>query len=269
MLTQTFCHLKGISRSAERKLWMSGILCWNDLIRSTVNVFSEPKMRELRLEIRESEAALKEDQFQYFLDLLPVSEQVRLYPHLRSRVAYLDIETTDLSRSSEITTIALYDGRILRVYVRGWNLERFVGDVGQYELLVTYNGKKFDLPFLVKRFGRLPVSLHLDLCPILHAWGCYGGLKAAEITFGIRRDKDTKIDGSEAVILWHRYERLGERSSLERLVRYNIQDVLSLESLLIRLYNRSMSSCPIHRRMSSSKQPQIESSFLEKMFSCI
>ena len=47
--------------------------------------------------------------------------------------------------SDEITTIALYDGWTIRHYVQGHNLHGFLHDVQACQLLVTYNGKTFDV----------------------------------------------------------------------------------------------------------------------------
>jgi len=47
---------------------------------------------------------------------------VALYPEFRGSVAFFDIETTGLSfATDQITTIALYDGNLIRTYVRGQN----------------------------------------------------------------------------------------------------------------------------------------------------
>ena len=45
----------------------------------------------------------------------------------------------------------------------------------------------------------------------------------------------TDVDGFEAVRLWWRYRREGCRESLDRLLRYNAEDVLNLVPLRERL----------------------------------
>jgi len=64
--------------------------------------------------------------------------------------------------ANEITTIALYDGKTIRWYVNGQNLEQFAQDIQDYALLVTYNGKSFDVPFIESYLGvRLDLG-HID-----------------------------------------------------------------------------------------------------------
>jgi uncharacterized protein YprB with RNaseH-like and TPR domain len=58
-----------------------------------------------------------------------------------------------LSTASAVTTVALYDGHSIRTYVRGRNLREFVHDVQTYRLLITYNGKSFDMPVLRRCLG--------------------------------------------------------------------------------------------------------------------
>ena len=48
----------------------------------------------------------------------------------------------------EITTIAVYDGTSVFTYVQGENLQDFKEDIQKYKVLVTWNGKCFDIPFL-------------------------------------------------------------------------------------------------------------------------
>ncbi|TVM28847.1 ribonuclease H-like domain-containing protein, partial [Oceanidesulfovibrio marinus] len=70
---------------------------------------------------------------------MPPQEQWRIFPHFRHSAAYVDIETTGTGCGMDhITTIALYDGREVKTYVHGRNLEDFVDDIAAHELLVTF-----------------------------------------------------------------------------------------------------------------------------------
>jgi len=52
-----------------------------------------------------------------------------------------------------------------------------------------------------------------------------------EQTLGLRRDPLIQgVDGFEAVRLWHRYRR-GDRAALEKLILYNLTDVVNLVEL--------------------------------------
>jgi uncharacterized protein YprB with RNaseH-like and TPR domain len=53
-----------------------------------------------------------------------------------------------LTGSHSITTIALYDGHEIKTYVQGQNLDDFIEAIPQYNVIVIYNGKSFDIPFI-------------------------------------------------------------------------------------------------------------------------
>ena len=158
----------------------------------------------------------------------------------------MGIETTGLGRDDEITTIALYNGSEIRTYQQDRNLGEFVDDIQNYELIVTYNGKRFDLPFLRRVFRQSFDLPHIDMCPVLRGLGYKGGLKRCEKLMGVTRQVPAEIDGREAVILWYQYRYQADISSLKLLLAYNRQDVLSLEELLIKTYNRIMENCPVN-----------------------
>ena len=112
---------------------------------------------------------------------------------------------------------------------------------------MTYSGARFDLPLLRRHFGLPLAQPHLDLCPVLHAWHLYGGLKATEAALGLRRRRSTGVDGLEAVRLWERYRRGHDPAALRQLLVYNAEDVLVLEMLLARTLAWSMRGCPLYR----------------------
>src|SRR5262249_50761743 len=129
-----------------------------------------------------------------FADLLPGKEAWRLYRDFRTGCAFLDIETTGLGGPGDhVTTVALYDGLTLRTYVHGRNLHDFARDVAAYRLLVTYNGKTFDLPFLERAMGLRLTQAHIDLRYVLKALGVGGGLKECERLLGVERRETAGI----------------------------------------------------------------------------
>src|SRR5262249_19410666 len=130
----------------------------------------------------------------------------------------------------------LYGGEWPRVYVQGQNLSRFVEEIGEFTLLVTYNGKLFDLPFLRREFGLPLAHAHIDLRYPLAALGYKGGLKKIERSLGLEREGPVALlDGWCAVLLW-RYHEQGETGALETLLRYNLEDVVHLPQLLAVVY---------------------------------
>lgn len=199
--------------------------------------------------LMESNNNLKFSNPNYFSDLLPSSQHWRFFSEFRNSTVYLDIETTGLeSWGNEITTIALYDSDFITYYINGKNLNEFPDDIRKYKVIVTYNGKTFDVPFIEKYFNIRLDHSHIDLRYILGSLGYRGGLKSCETQLGIDRGDLAGVDGFFAVLLWHDYKRTGNQKALETLLAYNIQDVLTLENLMVIAYNMKIKDTPFYEK---------------------
>ena len=244
MIRSTFIHIPGIGAKTEQRLWSDGITDWRDLLEAGDAV----RMRRgLRERIEESERALVAGDSAYFSSRLPAGQQWRLFPEFRDSAAYFDIETTGLEHARhQITTIALGDGQAVRTYVLGENLDDFPADVSRYKLLVSFNGKCFDVPFCEARFPGLKLGQgHIDLRYVLRPLGYSGGLKICEQLMGLPRAPGLKdVDGFMAVRLWYRH-MAGDPRALPALLRYNIEDVVNLRWLVERAYNLAIEKLPI------------------------
>ena len=242
MLRNTFCHVPGIGPATEVRIWESGTLSWEDCKDSAELPFPTKRRQRVIEHVVLSEKMLMDEDPRFFAGLLPTNQHWRLYPDFRSSVAYLDIETTGLSAwDHSITTIALYDGRDIRYYVQGENLEAFEEDISRYKLIVSFNGKSFDVPFLEWHFRTKLDHVHIDLRHVLKSLGISGGLKRCEYQLGINRGEELLgVDGYFAVLLWREYEQTGDRKLLETLLAYNIEDVVNLESLMVLAYNMKL-----------------------------
>lgn len=255
MLRQTFCHVPGIGLKAEERLWASGITSW-DAFEPTASTLGLQRQERLARHLDESRRQLAENNAAFFSRTLPPSELWRLYPDFRDSVAYVDIETTGLGGGRDhITTIALYDGRSIRYYVHGQNLSDFARDIGDYRLLVTYNGKCFDLPTLRTAFGLALDQAHIDLRYVLASLGYKGGLKGCERQLGLDRGDLANLDGFFAVLLWRDYQTRGNPHALETLLAYNIRDVVHLESLVIKAFNLKSAQTPFGSTMALQDVP--------------
>ncbi len=245
MLKHTFCHLPGVGAAIERRLWDRGVLSWDDFLARG----GEPGCgicRTLKVHIEESVSALDSGDFQYFAERLPSKEHWRLFPHLKDRAAYIDIETNGYSGPAGfITAVSLYDGTSVKAYVRGKNLDAFVDDLADYRLIVSYNGRSFDVPFIEREFGVRLNHAHVDLRYLLRDLGFKGGLKGCEKGFGIERGELSGLDGYFAVLLWQDYARKKDQKSLETLLAYNVADVLSLPPLMVGAYNMKVGATPL------------------------
>ena len=164
-------------------------------------------------------------------------EHWRLYGDFQDVTAYLDIETGPLGHGRQgITVIGLFDGQEFRSFVRGDNLHTFEDHLRRYDLLVTFNGKSFDVPVIERELGIPIYQAQIDLRLFLHRLGYHGGLKRIERQWGIdREDEIAGLTGFDAVLLWARH-RHGDAAALPRLIAYNRADVVNLEVLLKRGY---------------------------------
>ncbi len=245
MLQHTFCHIPGVSVRSEREIWDAGISDW-DAVGEDRGSTIEPRVRlSLHDTIALSRGAMRSADIRFFAERLPSSELWRLYGHFRDKVVYLDIETTGMGRGTDhITTIVAYDGVNLQHFIHGRNLDQFPDYMRSVELLVTFNGKSFDLPFIQRQFGETFSPVHLDLRYILKSVGVQGGLKKCERHLGLDRGDLDGVDGYMAVLLWREYRRSKNSRALETLLAYNSLDVLNLEPLMITAFNRKLRSVP-------------------------
>ena len=247
MLQNTFCHIPGFGAVTERRLWSAGLQSWDTVGRSADLPLGRAKSELLRREVESSAAHLAAGHASHFGQCLPAAEHWRLFREFGDSVAYLDIETTGLSGSvDQVTTIVVFDGTRLCHYVHGQNLEDFSPAIQRHRLLVTFNGKSFDLPFLRQALGVRLDQAHIDLRHVLASLGYRGGLKSCERQLGLDRGELADVDGFFAVLLWHDYQRRGNPCALETLLAYNTLDVLNLARLMPLAYNLKLRATPFH-----------------------
>jgi|TARA_B100001971_G_C18098386_1_gene487418 uncharacterized protein YprB with RNaseH-like and TPR domain len=114
--------------------------------------------------------------------------------------------------------------------------EAILEALADVEVIYTYNGSRFDLPFIHFRLGVNLAEIfgHHDLMYDCWKRNLYGGLKAVERQLGIER-KLTEVNGYEAVRLWWRYINDYAEDALATLLEYNKEDVVNLKILKDRL----------------------------------
>jgi uncharacterized protein YprB with RNaseH-like and TPR domain len=250
MLTNTFIHIQGIGAITEQRLWESGISDWDSIDRNLPAPVSPNRKYFLLNGVEESKRHLDGCNPAYFSKLLPANQCWRLFPEFRDSIAYLDIETTGLDRYfNDITTIALYDGHTVKTYVQGQNLDDFVNDIQKYKVIVSYNGKCFDVPFIESYFKIRLNHAHIDLRYILQSLGFRGGLKGCEQQLGIDRGDLKDIDGFFAVLLWDEYQKSGDQKALDTLLAYNVQDTVTTENLMVTAYNMKLQQTPFYEKL--------------------
>lgn len=156
--------------------------------------------------------------------------------------AYLDIETTGLSRIyHEITVVGINlspgsETEFRQLVGTEINADSILEALAGVHVIYTYNGSRFDLPFIHSQLGIDLTDMveHRDL--MYDCWRCnlYGGFKAVERQLGIER-RLKQVSGYEAVRLWWRYVDYFDLDALNTLLEYNKEDVLNLKTLKERL----------------------------------
>jgi uncharacterized protein len=243
MLQHTFCHIPGIGRKIETKLWATGITTWDKWGDPSPIRLSAVIRAEADRTLKCSAAALNDDP-KFFAERLDSSEVWRIFPHYRARTAYLDIETTGLDDHAEVTTIALYDGKEVFTFINGINLDDFVEAIDKFQVIVSYNGKSFDIPMLERFFQIKLNQAQIDLRYVLARLGFKGGLKGCEKMLGMNRGTLDGVDGYFAVLLWQRYRDYNDQQALHTLLAYNTLDTVNLERLAVEAYNRNLAASP-------------------------
>ncbi|MBN1573853.1 MAG: ribonuclease H-like domain-containing protein [Deltaproteobacteria bacterium] len=149
--------------------------------------------------------------------------------------AYLDIET---SFYGQITVIGIFIAPDNFVHLVGDMIEEYtiMRALDTADVIVTYNGSRFDIPIIKKRLG-LDLRSYFKSHDLMYdCWrqGLHGGLKTVEKKLGIGRETEG-LCGRDAPVLWERYIRSGDESALDLLLRYNRDDVMNLLVLEERL----------------------------------
>ncbi|WP_435332635.1 ribonuclease H-like domain-containing protein [Haloarchaeobius sp. TZWWS8] len=229
-IENSFIPVRGVGEQTERKLWQAGITHWDDFDGSVVGSTTADRIEAFIDTARDHLAA---GDSRFFGDALPSAETWRLYENFRDETCFFDIETTGLSKSRDhVTTVSFHQGGETTTLVRGDDLtaDALREQFADAALVATFNGARFDVPFLERSFDVNIDAPHIDLMYPCKRIGLDGGLKAIEKDVGIARD-GPDISGRDAVRLWNEYER-GSQSALDTLVEYNRDDTRNLQTLM-------------------------------------
>ena len=176
------------------------------------------------------------------------------------RAVFIDLETTGLSGGAGTVAFlvgcAYFDLGALHVrqfLLSGYNAERALLSAAaelfdEADLIVTYNGKTFDVPVMETRwaFHRMPAPLdavpHFDMLhPARRLWkregsgGDEGGCRLTSLErllLNVRRVGD--VDGFEIPGRFFQFLRTGDASPLEPVLEHNRLDLVSLAAVTSR-----------------------------------
>jgi uncharacterized protein YprB with RNaseH-like and TPR domain len=225
----SFIGVEGVGEKTERGLWEEGVVHWDDFYTDAVGPKTAARVERF---IDEGRDRLASNDAAYFDDAFPSTENWRLWENFAADACCFDIETTGLDEyRNQVTTVSYYQDGDVETLVAGDDLsaDALRGMVEDAEMLVSFNGKRFDVPFLEANFDVDLDLPHLDLMYTCKQLGLSGGLKPIEQAVGIERDRPD-ISGRDAVWLWHQHER-GADGALETLISYNREDAVNLATL--------------------------------------
>jgi len=169
------------------------------------------------------------------------------------KALFMDTETTGLAGGTGTVPFLIGlswfgdDGRwcVEQVLLRNLGqeapmLELFAERLAQASMLVTYNGKSFDLPLLRARFVMNRLSMpepppHLDLLHVarrVHKPRLRSHTLSAIEDHVLGQVRLDDVAGADIVTVYMHYLRTGDESALHGVVEHNERDVLSMIALL-------------------------------------
>lgn len=245
ILDQSLCLLDGVSPEAEIRLRRAGVLSCRQLAEEAEQHFSARHAMRIRESFAQMERAKELGLADWFVGHLPPGHRVRALREFLNKTVFYDIETDGMGRGAAITCVStLLAGRI-RTFVRGRDLDGFLEEWADAGILVGFNSKRFDTPFVIKEFGLTAPPPQIDLMDESAHYGLRGGLKAIEKNIGFTRPEISCANGADAIEFWHRFRDCGDETALLTLLAYNREDVLSLHSLAESLLRLSLENTMI------------------------
>ncbi len=243
MISRTFRVLPGVGPATEGKILSCGVLDWYGFLdRDAIPVMSPRRKSDCDRLLESAISHLEAGETRPLAAMLPRNEEWRLFGRFGRDAAFLDIETDGLHAGARVTMVSVHRGGYTTTLTLGrdLNASRLSDALDDAPLLVTFNGKCFDVPMLRNAFPGLDLGMpNMDLRYAGRKANLTGGLCRVEEALGVRRDGDlASVDGAEAVRLWTRWERRNDIDALELLTEYNRADTENLAIVADRIYGR-------------------------------
>lgn len=184
------------------------------------------------------------------------------------KTVFIDTETTGLSGGTGtlafVVGVGAFDSanhfNVRQYFLRNPNEEgalllHLSETLDQYDSVVSFNGRGFDLPLLKTRFTlakmrpKILTAPHLDLLPpARRVWkGRYESCSLSTLEYRVLNVQREQADVSGALIpqMYFDYIRSGDASEMPRVMYHNALDILSMVSLsahLIQLFAQATDS---------------------------
>ncbi|MFP4176226.1 MAG: ribonuclease H-like domain-containing protein [Candidatus Brocadiia bacterium] len=167
-------------------------------------------------------------------------------------VVFMDIETTGLSSSPLfLIGVMCWDGGELLVrqfLARDYSeekaaIEQLAASLEERGLLVTFNGKSFDMPYVKTRAAATlaempPEPAHFDLLHVSRrVWkGSLPDCKLQTLETHIcRRPRYGDIPGERIPEAYHAFVRSGDARQIISILHHNVLDIVTMADLMVRL----------------------------------
>lgn len=188
------------------------------------------------------------------------------------RVAFLDIETTGLGGGAGtvafLVGLVWIDPTLSRLQYELFVMNDFdeepamlsalAGRLEDFDAIVTYNGRAFDVPILQSRFimagvrARLNRLAHMDLLPMARrVWRAAAGgarlMRLEEFLLGHARVGDIPGAFIPRIFLGHAHGQPEASRLMPAVLRHNLQDLVSLAAIAARASD--LLQCPTRHAM--------------------
>lgn len=180
-------------------------------------------------------------------------------------VGVLDIETTGLKPAVNKFVLGCVtddaEGVLYQMLAETRREEKetlieYMKQVSKMDVIVTYNGRHFDVPFLRRRLEEFTLGrnvympYNLDLYLVVNGYSSIRQSvpnlkqKTLENYMGFWMDREDEISGAESVELYNLYEKTKDPDAKRRILLHNNDDVRQLTRL-----TSVTSKCDFHRAM--------------------
>ncbi len=209
------------------------------------------------------------------LDIKPYKSRIWDSYFAGLKTGVFDIETTGLNPLfSKVILGGLAD------YTKGGVCRQFFADesedeaellrayteaISSYDVLISYNGEFFDLPFLKERLKKKDIEYDLDAhwsFDLYRAVHKHSGLrqilpnlkqKTLEKFLGIAPHRDDEISGGESVLLYKEYLRNKDPALAEKILLHNKDDLVQLSHLTKILEKLDLHKIMFHEGFAESR----------------
>lgn len=198
--------------------------------------------------------------------IIPLPQNPYLTQYFHENCVFFDIETTGFSpKTAFVYLIGMVFRKGNQLYVHQFLAENrsdekdilsaFYQQLTSFDTLITFNGIRFDIPFLKERGNKHTIHNNWDSYQSIDLYKLTGKLahlfqlpdkkqKSLERFLGIHRED--LYNGGELISVYYEYEKTKNSHEEELLLLHNYEDVLGMTELLSLLAYRDLFAEPVH-----------------------